>query len=349
MSLPRILLTGGSGFIGTHLIPSLLLEPCIVYVLSRSPSSFPSSPFLISVSGDLSLSSLLSACVNIDTVFHLAAKIGYTEEEREEMEKVNVDGTRNVMEACKRTNVRRVIYCSSIVTIGANGKQTEQWRTEESEYNMGIWKWGYFETKWKAEKIVKEYAKNGLDVVILNLGNVYGYGDAVKSSRKTQWKAAQGKMPFYTEGGVNIVAIDDVVRAFLKAWKIGKSGERYIIGGENITVYQLLCLFSEAAGNAKPFIPLPSFLLSFAADIGLAQQEKIKAAQMYHWYDCSKANRELGLQPTSARDAIKESVRFMKEKGMLKSSQKGGSFMFYVVIFLTLVICFTIFKWFRLG
>eukprot|EP00455_Lapot_gusevi_P034226 TRINITY_DN3766_c0_g1_i5.p1 TRINITY_DN3766_c0_g1~~TRINITY_DN3766_c0_g1_i5.p1 ORF type:complete len:212 (-),score=41.89 TRINITY_DN3766_c0_g1_i5:12-647(-) len=198
---------------------------------------------------------------------------------------------------------------------------------------MGQYNLGYFETKRKAEMLVLEYVRKGLvDAVILNPSNVYGAGDAAKTSRSTQIKVAAGRMPFYTGGGINIVRVQDVVAGFLLAWNRGRSGERYILGGDNISVKELLTLYAEAGKVRAPFLQLPTFLLLAAGSLGFLPYEKIRPAQMYLWYDCSKAKRELGFDPKPARVAVQESVEWMKTHGYLDKYKKNSSLFKQVVV-----------------
>src|SRR5690606_38059941 len=146
-----------------------------------------------------------SATRGMDSVFHLAGLIAYTRSERAAMERVNVQGTRNVIDACRAAKVKKLVHLSSVVAIGASfdGKTL---LNEESEFNLGHLNLGYFETKRKAELHVVDAAKRGdFETVILNPGTIYGAGDAKKGSRKTQIKVAQGRFPFYPSGGVNVV------------------------------------------------------------------------------------------------------------------------------------------------
>ena len=112
-----------------------------------------------------------------------------------------------------------------------------------------------------------------VDIVVVNPSNVYGSGDALKASRKTQLQVARGRMPFYTDGGINIVRVQEVVEAFVAAWLRGRRGERYIVGGENITVKELLRLYADAAGVAPPAWRLPSWALTVAGHLGLLPLE----------------------------------------------------------------------------
>ena len=122
-----------------------------------------------------------------------------------------------------------------------------------------------------AEELVLSAAD--VDVVVVCPSNVYGSGDALKASRKTQLQVARGRMPFYTDGGINIVRVQEVVEAFVAAWQRGRRGERYIIGGENVTVKELLRLYADAAGVAPPAWRLPSWALNVAGHLGLLPLE----------------------------------------------------------------------------
>jgi dihydroflavonol-4-reductase len=229
----NVLITGASGFIGSYLTRTLFSLGHTIYILCRKSSDLSSLTGInyIKCIGDITDPlSVLSACRDIDTVFHCAAYIGYTLSERSIMESINIDGTYNIINACIEQKVRRLMYCSSIVTIGANKYASDPLLNEESIYNMNEFNLGYYHTKYKAEQLIKQYIiSHNLNAVILNLSNVYGYGDALKSSRSTQIKASQGKLPFYTYGGINIISINDVIISFIKAWEIAPSGSSYII------------------------------------------------------------------------------------------------------------------------
>ncbi|HEX4923770.1 MAG TPA: dihydroflavonol 4-reductase, partial [Bdellovibrionales bacterium] len=156
---------------------------------------------------------------------------------------------------------------------------------------------------------------------------IYGAGDAKKGSRKTQLKVAQGRFNFYTPGGVNIVAVEDVVEATIKAWQVGKSGQRYILAGENITIRQLFETIAKHAEVQAPKWYLPKAFLLALGQVGDLMEargkrvsfnsEAARMAVLYHWFDSTKAQRELGLKVTPADVAIGNSVNWMKDQGLL--------------------------------
>jgi dihydroflavonol-4-reductase len=266
----------------------------------------------------------------MDSVFHLAGVIAYKRADRELMEKVNVGGTSNVVEACRATGIRRLVHLSSVVAVGASFTP-DHVLNEESPYNLSHLNLGYFETKRKAEAIVKESCqKNRLDAVILNPSTIYGPGDAKKGSRKTQLKVAQGKFKFYTAGGVNVVAVEDAVDGIISAWKKGKSCERYILAGDNLSIQRLFEIIAHEAGQKPPTTLLPTPVLhaiGIAGDLmgtlGMKSpisQENAWTSTMYHWFDSSKAQRELDFKPRPAEIAISQSVKWIKENGLLANS-----------------------------
>lgn len=326
----KVLVTGANGFLGSWLTRALVKQGHEVYALVRAQSDLSELNGVSCnyVYGDITdLDSLYKTFGGMDTVFHLAGLIAYKKADRAKMEKINVFGTENVVDACLTKGVRRLVFLSSVVAVGA-GYNRNQILNEESEYNVGKLDLGYFETKRKAEKIVLEAHKNkGLDCVILNPSTIYGEGDAKKGSRKTQLKVAQGNFKFYTSGGVSVVAVEDAVDAIISAWKNGRSGERYILSGENITIQELFRLIAEEAGVPAPKTKMPTaviFALGKIGDImesmgmkGSLSTENAWTATMFHWFDNSKAKKELGFNPRPAREAIRSSVKWMKENGLL--------------------------------
>jgi dihydroflavonol-4-reductase len=244
------------------------------------------------------------------------------------MQSINVDGTANVLSACQQNKVRRLVHMSSVVAVGASfdGRQP---LNEDDHYNIGHLNLGYFETKRQAEQLVIAAAKQGLvDAVCVNPSTIYGAGDATKGSRKIQFKVASGKFPFYTAGGVSVVPIEDVIQGTLAAWKVGRTGERYILSGENLTIKEVFSTIAELAGAKPPNIYLPNAVVKTVGCIGDVLEklgrkgplnsESAWTAILYHWFDHSKAKKELGFRPGPARDALKQSINWIKKQGWLK-------------------------------
>lgn len=328
----KVLVTGANGFLGSWLTKSLVEEGHEVTALVRPRSDLSDLEGLRVqyAHGDVTQAQTLDAAFpGMDTVFHLAGVVAYKKSQRSLMEKVNVGGTQNVVEACRKHGVRRLVHLSSVTAIGA-GSNPDEILNENSPFNVGHLDLGYFETKRASEEIVREAVWRGeIDAVILNPSTIYGPADAKKGSRKTQVKVAQGKFPYYTRGGVNVIAVQDAVGGIIAAWKKGRSGERYILSGQNLYIHELFRLIAEAAGQKPPAYLIPTWIVHLVGAWGDLRErlggssslslENARVATMYHWFDNAKARRELGLIPRPAKEAIGASVKWMKEQGMLES------------------------------
>jgi dihydroflavonol-4-reductase len=328
----RVLVTGANGFLGSWLTRRLVSDGHDVHALVRKGSDLTELEGVKCkyVYGDVTdILSLLDVVRGMDTVFHLAGLIAYKKSQRAAMEKVNVEGTHNIVQVCREHHVRKLIYLSSVVAIGA-GFATDEILNENSEYNIADLNLGYFETKRAAEKIVKEACdRHEIDAVMVNPSTIYGEGDAKKGSRKIQVKVAQGKFKYFTSGGVNVVAVEDVIDGILAAWTKGRRGERYILAGENMLIKDLFRLIAEEAHVKPPRDEIPDWLLFAVGTIGDTMdtlgmkgplsKENAWSSTLYHWFDNKKAREELGFNPRPAREAIRKSVGWMRDHGLVKT------------------------------
>lgn len=322
----KVIVTGANGFLGSNLCKKLLEQGYKVSVLVRRNSDISELAHLnleYHYGDILDLNSMILAFRNQDYVFHLAGLISYKKYDRERMHKVNVEGTYNVIEACKLNQVKKLINLSSVATVGSSFNKNIL--DETSPYTVTQLQIGYFETKKEAENLVIKAAKhNEIFAVCVNPSTIYGSADAKKGSRRNQVKVAKGIMPFYTSGGVNVVSVDDVTDGILLALEKGQSGERYIISGENITIKELFELIAQAAHVKAPSKQIPNFVLQIAGFFGDLfkkgiSRDNANTATMFHWFKHDKATKELGYVPKhSARYAIQQSVNWMKENGYLK-------------------------------
>lgn len=326
----KVLVTGASGFVGGWLVRRLREENVQVVALRRKSSSNTDELEGVETAwGDITDSaSVLAAAKGVDSVFHLAGHVGYSKAERALMDKINVEGTRNVIAACRANNVRRLLHMSSVVAVGASFDGQKP-LDETSPYNLHHLDLGYFETKRRAEELVVAAVRaEGLDAVMVNPSTIYGAGDAAKGSRKVQLKVAQGRFKFYTGGGVSIVGIEEVVEATIAAWKRGRTGERYILSGDNITIKRLFEIIAAAAGSRPPGIHLPNPVvraIGKTGDLverlgrrGPLNSESAWSSILFHWFDHQKASAELGFRAQPAETAIDKSVNWIRGKGWLK-------------------------------
>jgi dihydroflavonol-4-reductase len=327
----KVVVTGANGFLGSWLVKKLNDLGQDVHILSRPSSDLSELSGLKYKQhfGDvLDLNSLQKSFADAKIVYHLAGVVAYRKSERQNMERVNVQGTQNVIQALRQNKVERLLHLSSVVAIGASDNP-DQILNENSPYTLKPYDLGYFETKKSAEEMVLKELKSGdFEAYIVNPSTIYGAADAKKGSRKIQLKVAQGKFPFYTSGGVNVVAVEDVIDGIQLALEKGKSGERYILSGENWTIKKLFTEIAQAAGAEPPKYLLPSaalFALGFVGDSleklgfrGGISGENARTSTLYHWFDNQKAKSQLGFNPRASSLAIKNSVAWMREKGLLK-------------------------------
>lgn len=326
----RVLVTGANGFLGSWLVKYLLNEGHEVraFVRPQSDRSFLTGLSCSYAFGDiLDLENLRLAMKDVDAVFHLAAFMMSKPSERELLERVNVLGTQNVVSLCQQLRIPRLVHVSSVVALGARTSDSG-FVTEENSCEINL---ANMQSKRRGEEIVRTAVRERkIDAVIVNPSLIYGPGDARKKIRQGSVLAAQGKMKFYTSGGVNVVAVEDVVHGLLLAWKKGRNGENYILSGENITLKDLFSWIAEEAGVRPPRFHLPDWILisiAFVSDKlridSPLNSDTVKTILMYHWCDSAKARRELGFRFRPAREAVKASVHWMREQGYLGECPKN--------------------------
>ncbi|MCK6596830.1 MAG: SDR family NAD(P)-dependent oxidoreductase [Bdellovibrionaceae bacterium] len=326
----KVLITGANGFLGSHLCQKLQANGLEVFALTRKNSDISQLKSIKNLNfchGDVTEKNTLDEVfrkVQPQVVFHLAGYVGYKKFERQLMEKINVQGTENLLNVMIENKVKKIVHVSSVVAIGASFGPGEI-LNEESEYKIQHLDLGYFETKRQAELAVKKKTAEGhIESVILNPSTIYGPADAKKGSRKTQLKVAQGKFRFYTHGGVNVVSVEDVIEGIYQGFLKGRNGQRYILSSENLTIKDLLTKIAILAEVKPPDILVPDFILHGVGFIGdllsgvgfrkVLSRENAWTTTMYHWFSNEKAKNELGLSFKSADYSLKQSVDWMKEQ-----------------------------------
>ncbi len=319
----KALITGGTGFLGANLADGLLQQGWQVRILRRTTSPLDAVKDLQveHAIGDVTdCDSLLAAMKDIDIVFNVAAISAYWRNKPDLIYKVNVDGARNVFEAAQRSNVRRVVHTSSAAAVGiVKGRLA----TEADGLNLPPKRFAYGHSKWLAEQIVRERVKAGQDIAMVNPTGIIGARDINWISGSILHEAAFGRIPVYPQGGVNFVAVQDVVAGHIAAVEKGRSGERYILGGENLTNRQTIEMACEITGVKKPRFTQPKwtipgvalFLDMVSAIVGPKlplSGEQMRLTNEFIWFDSAKAQRELGLPHTPVRQAMQECYDWYK-------------------------------------
>ena len=263
----RVLVTGGTGFVGSQLVAALVGRGDQVRVLRRANSSLLGLEGLSNIEhiiGDiLEPEAVAQAVDGCELVFHVAALSSYWRAQREQIYRVNVDGTRTVLEACLRARVPRVVVTSSVGAIGIrpDGKPAD----EMTQFDRISARLAYADSKHRAEAVVGRLVKLGLDAVIVNPAVVLGPGDHYQISGSMIVEFARRRFPAVPAGGMCVVDIDAVVQGHIAAAERGRTGERYILGGENLSHRAIAATICEVVGQTPPRWTIPGWALPPAA------------------------------------------------------------------------------------
>lgn len=319
-----VLVTGASGFIGSNLCRALLAEGQVVRAFHRPSSSLRLLEGLDveHATGDLTQPDSLAAAVEgCQTVFHCAAWMSGGHDQPGKQYAVTVEGTRALLSAARAAGVQRVVHTSSVAALGVPANRLPVNEAHTWNYRPEIYPYGY--AKYLAELEVQKAVTQGLDVVIVNPTLVFGAGDLYRQGSSLITQVARRKLSVSVDGGLNVVDIDDVIAGHLAALARGRCGERYILGGANLTHLQLINLIAEVTGVPAPALVLPGWLVRAAAGPLSRLQNFLElplSASLLHmagrcfFYDTSKAANELGWQPRhSAREAIQASYGWFQK------------------------------------
>ena len=326
----KALVTGATGFVGAAVARALGAAGWQVRVLVRSGSDRSNLQPLAwdVVEGDLadssSLERALEGCAGL---FHVAADYRLGARDPTQLYRTNVEGTRNILSAARTAGVTRIVYTSSVATIGipSDGSPGEE-RTPVALNDMiGHYK----RSKYLAEEVARDAARTGMSVVIVNPSTPVGPGD-IKPTPTGQLvlDAASGRMPAYVDTGLNIVHVDDVAAGHLLAFERGRAGERYILGGEDMTLQTILGQIARLVGRSPPRVRLPyaavlpvAYLAEAIAQVsgrsGRVTLEGVRMSRKRMFFSSAKAVSELGYRWRPPLQAFEDAVRWYRERGLL--------------------------------
>ena len=326
----RALVSGATGFVGAAVARALLREGWQVRALARAGSdrsNLESLPLEIAV-GDLNdPASLESAVADCRALFHAAADYRLGARDPQQLYRTNVEGTRNILAAARRAGVERSVYTSSVATMGipVDGSPGDEATPVELDAMIGHYK----RSKFLAERAVLEEARAGLAVIIVNPSTPVGPGD-VKPTPTGQvvLDAACGRMPAYVDTGLNIVHVDDVARGHLLAFERGVVGERYILGGKDMTLREILAQIARLVGREPPRVRLPYgavLPIAYIAEAfsrvsgraGRVTLEGVRMSRKRMFFSSAKAQRELGYTWRPPLEAFADAVQWFRERGLI--------------------------------
>jgi dihydroflavonol-4-reductase len=320
----RALVTGAGGFIGSHVISKLLESGAEVIAFDRrfAPGAGTDALGALAelVEGDvLDGDAVRHAVSGCDAVFHLAAVYSYARADAALMQRVNVEGTRTVLEAATQGPRRRIVHTSTCATCGPVPGRSAHEGDHPPKSQATI---PYKRTKREGERLALAAAASGADVVVVNPTVPVGPGDRRPTpTGKMVADVAQGRVRAYlARSALNVVAVQDVAAGHLLAFERGRAGERYLLGGENLTIAEVFGLIATAVDRPAPRIGVPWTAAYVAARLADAARrplgreprmlllDEVRAGRLPHLFDDAKARSELGYVPRPAAQALAEAA-----------------------------------------
>jgi len=322
----KTLVTGGTGFVGRAVVEELLAAGREVRVLARNPDHPALAGLAVEVApGDLrdpdSLHRALAGCTRL---FHVAADYRLWVPDPPTMYAINVDGTRHLLAAAAAQGLERVVYTSTVGTLGNPGDGTPG--TEDTPVTLSEMVGHYKRSKFLAEQVALDFARQGLPVVVVNPSTPVGPWDFRPTpTGQMLVDFLQRRMPAYLETGLNLIHVRDVARGHLLAGEKGQIGEKYILGHDNLSLSQIFHLLADLTGLPAPKVKLPywpvlamAYVDEFFATYIRRRPPRmpvaaIRMAKKYMYFDNRKAVQYLGLTLTPVRQALAEAVDWFRE------------------------------------
>ena len=335
-----VLVTGATGFVGAAVARRLIAAGRELRFLVRAASDTRNIDGLAGARavGDLGdPASLARAVAGCDAVFHVAADYRLWVPRPTEIYRSNVEGSVALVRAAMAAGVRRIVYCSSVAVLGINKDGTPA--DEATPVSLGDMIGHYKRSKFLAEEAVRALVRDEqAPVVIVNPSTPVGPRDIKPTpTGRLIRDAALGKMPAYVDTGLNVVHVDDAAEGHVLAFEKGSIGERYILGGDDMPLREILAVVAEAAGRKPPSLRLPRralYPLAYGVETWarlvskkepLFTVDSLRMAGKRMYFSSAKAKRELGYSPRPGRDALTDAVKWMREVGLLPIHLAGAS------------------------
>jgi dihydroflavonol-4-reductase len=325
----KAFVTGATGFLGSHVARVLGEQGADLRLLVRSTSNLRNLEGIKAetATGDLrDSSSLEKGMSGCDTVFHVAADYRLWVRDPAEMYRSNVDGTKAILDAARKHGVRRVVYTSSVATVGftGNGHPAD----EDSPVSLADMIGPYKRSKFMAEQLAMEAGGSGMHVVVVNPTTPVGEQDVKPTpTGRIVVDFLKRRFPAYVETGLNLVDVRECAVGHVVALEKGRPGERYILGGENLTLKQILDKLGEISGLPSPKVKLP-YVFAFATGIvdeaitgrllhrePRATVDSVRMGKKKMFASCAKAERELGWKIVPVEGALRRAVQWFQANG----------------------------------
>ncbi len=327
----KILITGADGLLGSNLVRELLSRGHAIRAFvqpGRQQKTLEGLPIEKFAGNLLNPDEVINSAKECEAIIHCAASTAVWPIRSEIINKVNIDGTKNIIEAVYKNNIQRLIYVGTANSFGFGSKG--QPGVEGNPYKSATYGLDYMDSKYKAMQVVLEEVKtNKLPAVIVNPTFMFGPYDSTPSSGAMIMALYKGKVPGYTKGGRNYLCAKDAAVAIANALTKGRVGECYILGNENLSYREIFTKISNTIGVKPPSLAIPSVFAKLYGRIGsivgnvtgnapAISYPLARISADEHYYNPAKARKELELPQTPVETGIRESFEWLKENGYLK-------------------------------
>ncbi len=322
----RILITGGTGFLGTHIVRQLLDagETNLKVMASRVPDWMKDAGIEAAEGSVCDREDLAKACKNVSTIFHLAGKVSRDNDDAAAMNKIHLEGTRLLCEAAKEAGVPTMVLASSSGTVAVS--EDEQIFDETFPQPVDILtRWAYYASKYYQERTaIENFDGDGRRLVILNPSLLLGPDDERLSSTKPVLDFLARKIPYSPSGGLNFVDARDAAAAFIAALEKGRHQEKYLLGAANMTFEQFFGRLARLSGVSAPMLKVPkklamagsSFINSIYKNWGKVSPimpNEVEQAEYFWYFDSTKAEEELGFTARDPQETLQDTITYLRE------------------------------------
>lgn len=327
----KTMVTGADGLLGSNLVRALLEDDfevrAMIHPTSKS-KTLDGLPIERHFGNILEKHSVEEAARDCDVIFHVAASTAMWPARDPKITAVNVEGTRNVIEAAIQAGVKKLVHCGTASSFGYGTKENPG--TEQSPYKYAGFGLAYFDSKLEAQQMVLRYAQEKrIDAVVVNPTFMIGAHDSGPSSGKMIAKFAEMKLPFYPSGGRNFVHVRDAAAGMISAYKKGKCGECYLLGNKNMDMKEFFTEVARVGGFKPPKFEISKEVLLIAGRAGSLYGkitgktpeltlEMARSSCIGSYYSAEKAVKELGLPQTPMETAIEDAYKWLKDNGNIR-------------------------------
>ncbi len=318
----KLLVTGGTGFLGSHLVPRLVAAGHEVRVIGRTRPTGPASDKVEYIPGDLkNREAVRRALQGVQALSHLAGLVSFQDKDARRMYELHVDSTRELLRDAREAGIQRLILASTSGTIAVS--KEERVGTEQDAYPLeAVGRWPYYLSKIYEEKLTLEYCRqHAIPLVVLNPSLLMGPGDDRLSSTWTVLKFLQGEIPAMPGGGISFVDVRDLADAFVSALTRGELYGRHLMG-VNLSMWDFFQRLERLTGVPAPRVKLPAKVNVFGARVleqvarwrgttPTLDPQEVDIGEHWFWLDSAKAERELGFHARDVHETLHDTVQYL--------------------------------------